>query len=160
MEPPTMLICDEDEARFNEIGKYFESSFGMRPAFYARVPGRVNLIGEHIDYCGFFVLPMAIDQDIIVAVKVNNTNTINLVNFDFETYKNFSTSVDDLSIDTSAPKWYHYFLCGYRGIAENHDLTYKGLDVVVKGTIPPSSGLSSSSALVCASALATAHANR
>ncbi|KAG8201433.1 hypothetical protein JTE90_024306 [Oedothorax gibbosus] len=160
MEPPTMLISDENEAKFNEIGKFFESSFGTRPSFYARVPGRVNLIGEHIDYCGFFVLPMAIEQDIIMAVKTNNTNNINLVNFDFETYKSFSTTVDNLSIDTSAPQWHHYFLCGYRGIAENYELDHKGLDVVVKGTIPPSSGLSSSSAMVCASALATAYANR
>ena len=64
-------------------------------------------------------------------------------------------------IDRSTPTWYNYVLCGIRGILEeggrNEPLT--GLNMAISGNIPPSSGLSSSSALVCASALAVSHAH-
>lgn len=148
------------EAGYSEIGKYFISKFGSSPCFYARVPGRVNLIGEHIDYCGFSVLPMAIEQDIVLAVGFNDVDAINLINFDSDKYEDFSSLKKDIHIDTTKPCWYHYFLCGYKGVAEKYDIQHKGFDVVVKGTIPPSAGLSSSSALVCASALAVSFANR
>lgn len=56
--------------------------FKEEPLFYARAPGRVNLIGEHIDYCGYSVLPMAIEHDVIIAVSLNNTSEIVLSNFE------------------------------------------------------------------------------
>lgn len=155
-----MLKNSQKETVYNEIGKYFTSQFGSSPSFYSRVPGRVNLIGEHIDYCGFSVLPMAIEQEIVLAVGYNDSDVLKLVNFDSDKYESFSTCVHDFHIDTTSPRWYHYFLCGYKGIAENYVLQHKGLDIIVKGTVPPSAGLSSSSALVCASALATSFANR
>ncbi|KFM60761.1 N-acetylgalactosamine kinase, partial [Stegodyphus mimosarum] len=149
-----------NETKYHEIAKYFTSCFGSSPQFFARVPGRVNLIGEHIDYCGFSVLPMAIDQDIVLAVGINYDDVLNLINFHGDKYEKFSSSVKDLNINTSSPRWYHYFICGFKGIAEKYDISFKGLDIAVKGIIPPSSGLSSSSALVCASALAASFVNR
>ena len=50
----------------------FTEKFGVAPNFIARAPGRVNLIGEHIDYHGYNVLPMAVSQDILVAVAVTD----------------------------------------------------------------------------------------
>jgi len=62
-------------------------------------------------------------------------------------------------VNRSDPQWYHYFLCGYRGLLEHFGLTgTHGLDILCDGTIPPCAGLSSSSALVCCSALVTMHA--
>lgn len=158
--PVHTLTTTTKETVYNEIGKYFASKFGSLPCFYARVPGRVNLIGEHIDYCGFSVLPMAIEQEMVLAVGFNDADMIKLINLDSDKYEDFSCSVNDLQIDTSHPQWYHYFLCGYKGISESHHVQHKGFDIVVKGTVPPSAGLSSSSALVCASALAVSFANR
>ncbi|GBM04177.1 N-acetylgalactosamine kinase [Araneus ventricosus] len=159
--PPVTPMTDaEQKITYSEIAKQFETCYGVMPSFFARVPGRVNLIGEHIDYCGFAVLPMAIEQDIIVAVKVNDKKLLNLVNFDSKKYKKFSTSTGDIKIDINLPQWYHYFLCGYKGISEKCKIDDTGMDVLVKGTVPPSAGLSSSSALVCASALATTFAHR
>ena len=59
--------------RANKLISNFENEFnGQKPEAIIRVPGRVNLIGEHIDYCGYGVHPMAIEQDILVAVAYSN----------------------------------------------------------------------------------------
>lgn len=59
-------------------------------------------------------------------------------------------------IDKVAPKWHHYFLCGYKGILERcGEGQSVGLNILMAGTVPSCAGLSSSSALVCSSALAT-----
>ena len=50
------------EDRISRIVSSFVERFGGPPDFLVRAPGRVNLIGEHIDYCGFPVLPIAIEQ--------------------------------------------------------------------------------------------------
>lgn len=51
----------------------FEAKYGTKPEFIARAPGRVNIIGEHIDYEGYGVLPAAIEKDCLIAVKPNQT---------------------------------------------------------------------------------------
>jgi galactokinase len=58
-------------------------SITSEPDFFARAPGRVNLIGEHVDYSGYPVMPMAIERDTIVAVKVEkDSNVLKLVRID------------------------------------------------------------------------------
>ena len=54
--------------RTKALASAFVAKYGTPPAFVARAPGRVNLIGEHVDYCGYPVLPMAIEQDVAMAV--------------------------------------------------------------------------------------------
>ena len=62
-----------NKSRANKLISSFEMEFdGKKPEAIIRVPGRVNLIGEHIDYCGYGVHPMAIEQDILVAVAYSN----------------------------------------------------------------------------------------
>jgi N-acetylgalactosamine kinase len=80
-------------------------------------------------------------------------------------YKSFKCSINHIKIDAPAhgtyPAWHSYFLCGVKGILEylekmgDHS-SRKGFMVAVSGNIPPASGLSSSSALVCSAALASA----
>uniref|UniRef100_A0A8C5EQ27 Galactokinase 2 n=1 Tax=Gouania willdenowi TaxID=441366 RepID=A0A8C5EQ27_GOUWI len=139
----------------------FERKFGVSPIFYVRAPGRVNLIGEHIDYCGYSVLPMAIEQSILAAVSVNSSGQIRLANTDAQ-YQDYMVSCSaDIFIDRNNPKWHYYFLCGVKGVQEAFGITeLAGMSCVVDGTIPPSSGLSSSSALVCCAGLVTLEANQ
>lgn len=73
----------------------------------------------------------------------------------------FTTSIKDFKINSTKPSWYNYFLCGVKGILEFSKLSDPvGLDVTVDGTVPPSAGLSSSSAMVCCAALSLMHANK
>jgi len=133
------------------VGAY-EERFDCRPEVVVRVPGRVNLIGEHIDYCGYAVHPMAIEQDILAAVGKRDTPGLQLVNLDsrYEAWEG-----KNLSELSSSPKWWGYFLCGVRGVQEEVGTEIPGLSCLVEGTIPPSAGLSSSSALVVTAALAS-----
>ncbi|KAL1517013.1 hypothetical protein ABEB36_000834 [Hypothenemus hampei] len=148
--------------RTTKITEKFLEYSKQKPEFYVRVPGRVNLIGEHIDYCGYGVCPMALEQDIFLAVGTRNDKKLILHNTD-EKFESFYDTLDDIEINLndSTPKWFQYFLCGLKGVLETvtedkkHQL--KGLEVVVDGTVPQSAGLSSSSALVSAAALAASH---
>ena len=85
---------------------------------YVRVPtGRVNLIGEHIDYEGYSVLPMAIELDTVVAISVNSGNTISVANVDKDHFSEQSFDVDEQQkVVFSASGSASYFLCGYKGV--------------------------------------------
>ncbi|KAM8974170.1 N-acetylgalactosamine kinase, partial [Pelodytes ibericus] len=142
-----------------QLKEIFISKYGSVPSFYARAPGRVNLIGEHIDYCGYAVLPMAIEQDIVAAVQSTNSGMVHLSNTN-PSYMDVSVSVNDIQIEKTKPLWYNYFLCGLKGIQDHFNLSSPtGMNCLLDGTIPPSSGLSSSSALVCCAGLVTLTAN-
>uniref|UniRef100_A0AAX7VEK6 Galactokinase 2 n=1 Tax=Astatotilapia calliptera TaxID=8154 RepID=A0AAX7VEK6_ASTCA len=159
--PPKLKTKIAANERMKNLKETFESKYGESPLFYAFAPGRVNLIGEHIDYCGYSVLPMAIEQNILTAVSLNDSGKIQLANANPK-YKDFSVSCsEEIAIDRDDPQWYYYFLCGVKGIQEKFGLNnLAGMSCVVDGTIPPSSGLSSSSALVCCSGLVTMEANQ
>ncbi|XP_017925273.1 N-acetylgalactosamine kinase isoform X1 [Manacus vitellinus] len=74
--------------------------------------------------------------------------------------RDFSTSVNNIQINKTKPQWHNYFLCGLKGIQEHFGLNNPtGMNCLLDGTIPPSSGLSSSSALVCCAGLVTLRAN-
>lgn len=158
--PPKRATVISANNRLQALKSAFEKKYEDSPQFYACAPGRVNLIGEHIDYCGYSVLPMAIEQNILAAVSVNKSATIQLANIN-PLYKDYSVSCsEDIVIDRDNPKWYYYFLCGVKGIQENFGITnLAGMSCVIDGTVPPSSGLSSSSALVCCAGLVTMEAN-
>lgn len=157
----TQIIPDGDCSKhILTLKQAFIDEYGTRPEFIARAPGRVNLIGEHIDYCGYAVLPMALEQDILIAFARTDTKEVRACNVSSNTYAKYRSSTDTVKVDKSEPRWYNYVLCGYLGVVEHFKLGQPcGMDLCVVGTVPPSAGLSSSSALVCAAAIATLHAN-
>ncbi|MGB0645375.1 MAG: galactokinase, partial [Akkermansiaceae bacterium] len=111
----------------------------------AVAPGRVNLIGEHIDYCDGFVLPLAIERYVGIAARPNDSQTSRVT----------STGGSTIEIDLSKaqeiadPKWSNYLRGVMRGF---QDLEYKlpGFDASIISSVPLGAGLSSSAALECA----------
>ncbi|KAL6718951.1 galactokinase [Lecanora helva] len=160
--------------RFEKLRDRFSETFeGKKPQFIARSPGRVNLIGEHIDYSLYEVLPMAIAADVLMAVRaVNHTASkeetkIRIVNMNPQKFKDGEFSVPkngDIEIDSSTLQWTNYFKAGFKGAVNllrkaNVNFAACGMEVLVDGDVPPGGGLSSSAAFVCTSALATLRAN-
>lgn len=149
-----------DTEEITKLTDYFQKKFNGIPDFYVRVPGRVNLIGEHVDYCGYSVCPMAVQQHILVALKISDDSVVRISNVD-EKYKEYKGQIDDIRISVNGiPEWYQYYLCGVKGALDCllPEIATKGFYAAVSGNIPPSSGLSSSSALVSAALLATCKA--
>lgn len=95
---------------------------------------------------------MAIQPCIVVTVGPSKDDKLRLVNHDQDNYPSFETS--SLEIDGSHPHWWNYFLCGIKG-ALNEGSSMPGMNCIVDGSIPPASGLSSSSAVVVAATLVT-----
>lgn len=61
------MVAEKHKPRYENLSRRFKDLYGVKPEFYCRAPGRVNIIGEHIDYCGYSVLPAALEQDFIIA---------------------------------------------------------------------------------------------
>jgi galactokinase len=125
--------------------KELASNFGVESTLVAVAPGRVNLIGEHIDYCDGFVLPLAIERYVGIAARPNDSQTARVT----------STGESTIEIDLSRaqeiadPKWSNYLRGVIRGF---QDLEYKlpGFDASIVSSVPLGAGLSSSAALECA----------
>jgi len=130
----------------------FQQRFGYAPLL-VRAPGRVNLIGEHTDYNGGFVLPAAIDKEIVFAVGLNGGVAIRLVAYDLgETFE--LASLADIS--PSPTPWANYLL-GVVAQLQQRGVAVPGFDCVFGGTIPMGAGMSSSAALECGLAFALNH---
>ena len=131
--------------------------------FKITVPGRVNLIGEHTDYNGLPVLPMAIEPALTLTGSRRYDNTVRVWKTDGE-----RECVDFILSPpiSSHPRghWINYLKAGMQGVLDElspEDITgLRGCDLVISSTLPQGIGLASSSALVVASALALLQANR
>jgi len=124
---------------------FFEKTFGNTPEKIVLSPGRINIIGEHIDYNDGFVLPAAIDKVICFAFEKTNAPTSTIVAIDLGESVEIDLTTDPKLSDTI---WTNY--C--RGVLKQ--LQNKGLDIgnfncVFSSSIPQGSGLSSSAALEC-----------
>ncbi|MGH7992424.1 MAG: galactokinase [Limisphaerales bacterium] len=130
----------------------FENTYGRPPRWIVAAPGRVNVIGEHTDYNGGFVLPMAIERYTVMAADISQSSAPRILIHD-------SRAGDTTQIDLSRPiakadpRWSNYI----RGVVagfQNRGVKIPALDVALVSTVPLGGGLSSSAALeVCAATL-------
>ena len=134
----------------SQIKSEFTEIYGCEPRLF-RAPGRVNLIGEHTDYNGGFVLPMAIERETIIAAAVRADRKI------FVRSMNLNEASE---IDLDAPEqklrgsWLDY-VEGVARILERRNLARLcGADMLISSNVPTGAGLSSSAALEIAIGLA------
>jgi galactokinase len=136
------------------VDAVFRERFGRPPVLAAAAPGRVNLIGEHVDYCGGFVLPMAIERETVMAAaprpvaggapvaRVHSTafqETIEL------------PLVPGGSLPSDTPGWSRYVAGVIAGFLDR-GTTIPSFDAVIDSTVPLGGGLSSSASLEVATA--------
>jgi galactokinase len=130
--------------------RQYSARFGGRPEWIVAAPGRVNLIGEHIDYNDGFVLPMAIDRYCVIAASPAASDTARI----------FSLSADDeVAISLTAPRrhavrghWSNYVTGVVSGCCQVPAMRPGGFTAVVASEVPLGGGLSSSASLEVAMA--------
>ena len=121
-------------------------------------PGRVNLIGEHTDYNGLPVLPIAIDRDIHVDFQIVDDPVVRL-DSPSARFAPFAFQLKRPIVAADQGDWSNYVRAAARGLLEHGVRLERGIEGTVTGSVPIASGLSSSSALVVAAALALLKAN-
>jgi galactokinase len=129
------------------IEERFLETFGAEPDLVAAAPGRVNLIGEHIDYSEGFVLPFAIKDRTFVAVRKRDDSTIQIASAQREN-KIIAVDVNEVKPERKGD-WERYAF----GVLWSMGVK-NGVDILIDGQVPLGAGLSSSAALECS--LATA----
>ena len=124
----------------------FQELFGRKAEVLAEAPGRVNLIGEHIDYSEGFVLPFAIADRTFAAIARNSDGLVRIAS---QQRKNriFTIDISDVK-PGSAGDWDKYVL----GVIWTLNIS-TGVDILVDGHVPSGAGLSSSAALECSVAV-------
>ena len=108
-------------------------------------PGRINLIGEHIDYNGGLVLPAAIDKKITFRFRKNDSNTCEILSSNFKS--SFTINLNEIA--KSDAEWQNYILGVIYHINVLKPGYVQGFDCIIESNLPLGSGISSSAALEC-----------
>ena len=146
--------------RYVDALTQFSAFAGPGPAWLFRAPGRVNLIGEHTDYNNGFVMPIALDRDILLVVRPRRDRTVRLANIEPE-FEQSAFTVSEEIPQASPGHWSNYVRGAAQMIARLAPDAFTGMDCLAVGAAPlglaRGSGLSSSSALTVSATLALAH---
>lgn len=136
---------------YHFVYQAFQATFHEPPAFVIRAPGRVNLIGEHTDYNDGFVLPMAIDRAVWIALRPRADRRVLVHSLDLGLVADFELD----SLTRGEGGWSEYL----KGVAHELQINsyqLRGWEGVMTGNVPRGAGLSSSAAVEMATALAFA----
>lgn len=134
----------------NSIEEKFLTTFGAELELVAAAPGRVNLIGEHIDYSGGFVLPFAIKERTFAAVRRRDDTIVRIASAQRRN-KIVTLDIKDVKPGLKG-EWERYAL----GVLWSMGIKC-GVDILIDGHVPLGAGLSSSAALECSVATAMNH---
>lgn len=126
------------------LTKAFTARFNSTPRVF-RSPGRINLIGEHVDYNNGFVMPAAIDKEIVVLMAPSAASVSRIYAYDLDESISFSR---ENYAEVTTP-WAKYLVGIYDQLVRN-GITPGEVDCLFTGNIPIGAGLSSSAALECA----------
>ncbi|MDD3225789.1 MAG: galactokinase [Clostridium sp.] len=126
-----------------ELEKVFEGLYGTKNEAVFFSPGRINLIGEHIDYNGGYVFPCALDFGTYALVSTRKDKKLNFASTNFNL--KVSCDVDNLVYDKK-DDWANYPK-GVMKIMQDKGYKVGGMDILISGNIPNAAGLSSSASL-------------
>jgi galactokinase len=128
------------------VAAEFAARFGASPDVDASAPGRVNLIGEHTDYNGGFVLPAVIPQRTTVTLARRDGRRVRLAS---DAFDSATVHAYELGSETRRGAWTDY-VEGVTGVLREAGYRLGGFDALITSTVPVGSGLSSSAALLVA----------
>jgi galactokinase len=153
MNDAKTLLADTTLAGLHQaIEREFNERFGRPPSLVVAAPGRVNLIGEHIDYNDGFVLPLALDRYVLIAAAPRGNGeggaTIRLHSRELGETETIAT---DQKIRPGRSGWVCYAEGVLAGFAELGE-PIPAFDALLGSTVPVGGGLSSSAALEVATA--------
>jgi galactokinase len=166
MEPRSLQdIYGDDDAllaaqsmRYAEAKRHFVERFDAAPAVFLRTPGRINLIGEHTDYNGGFVLPVALDRDVLLLYHPRRDGHVRAANVEAG-HLPFSFVLSRDIAPAPHGDWSNYFRGAGQELCRRFgEEDVEGMNALVAGAppfgVPRGAGLSSSTALTVAAALA------
>lgn len=134
----------------NKLIEAFQEIYKVSPSIIVRAPGRVNLIGEHTDYNQGFVLPMAIESQVLIAASPRTDDEIHLIALD---QNNSTTSFLLENIIPSKQEIWSNYPRGVAFLLKERGYSFTAFNAVIAGNIPIGAGLSSSAALLVAFAV-------
>ncbi len=170
-------VTDRRLGRIVALAETYIDRFGDTPVVVARAPGRVNLLGRHIDHQGGHCNMLAIERDLYVMVGLRHDTRIRMVNVEPSRFGEAASDINEVLpgyvggawrsyVDSPAVReqatrdagqWQQYVKASVaRFMAARPELAWTGMNVVAAGDVPVAAGLSSSSALVVAVAEALA----
>ncbi len=133
-----------------DVVSVFKKMWNTEPGVVCAAPGRVNLIGEHTDYTGGYVLPAAIDRTIVIAAKKDSGKRVSCYSLNFDDNVIFETD----TLDGDHPGTWVRYIMGVLDEMQKAGHPTGGFRFTVGGDIPIGSGLSSSAALEMAACTA------
>ncbi len=153
--PGEAALAQACERLFVVLHRYVDTFGDDQPVVVVRAPGRVNLIGEHTDYNGLPVLPMAITRDVLMVAGAAADASVHATNVD-RNYTERSFAITRHIPPFNSGDWGNYIKSAMQGLIDlwgrADDLA--GVNMAISGTVPLASGLSSSAAFTIAAALA------
>jgi len=156
-DPADPSLLQAQLSRYQEALRAFRLAFGPGPVHVYRAPGRVNLIGEHTDYNHGFVLPMALEKDILLLARPRADSRVTLRNIEPARFPDRSFTLSPSIPPGPVGDWANYVKGPAQALVRLLGIA-RGMDALVVGKapfgVPIGAGLSSSSALTVVSAMA------
>lgn len=157
----------ETRARYTKLLQQFCAKYGDEKVILARAPGRVNILGRHVDFCGGNTNVMAINRDTTLAVSPREDRIVKISNTN-PAYEDFSFNIDKmlalapqddwvrfiesepvrLIVNGSQGAWGNYVMAAVLRFQLETEMPLCGMNIMMDGNIPVAAGLSSSSSIV------------